>query len=199
VSAEEFVEDIERNEGLLARLSPPGQRKYFRYPYLHEGDTPRKRTAVGKWLAARGYTIAQVTVYFQDWAWNDVYARCVALGDQTAIARLKHLFMEAAMAHRAWSEEMSARLFSRQMKHVLLLHIGPFDALMLDELLRAYRAAGTTLITLDAALQDPAYQIDPNLGSSDERTFLQQVALARGIEIAPLPPAPLGNLAQLCR
>jgi hypothetical protein len=94
---------------------------------------------------------------------------------------------------------MSARLFSRQMKHVLLLHIGPFDALMLDELLRAYRAAGTTLITLDAALQDPAYQIDPNLGSSDERTFLQQVALARGIEIAPLPPAPLGNLAQLCR
>lgn len=199
LSAAEFIADIERNESLLATLSPAGGAKYFRYPYLHEGNTRDKRDAVRGWLSSRGYTIAHVTVSFDDWAWDDVYARCVALNDAPAVARLKDLFLETAKARLAWSEEVSARLFKRQVKHILLLHLAAFDALMLDDLLRAYRAAGVTLIGLDMAVQDPAYATSLNMAGDAGRTFLLQVAQARGVDTPPLASGPPPELDRMCR
>jgi peptidoglycan-N-acetylglucosamine deacetylase len=198
-SADEYVADIERNEELLARLGPGETWKYFRYPYLQEGDAQGKRNAVRQWLSARGYTIAQVTVYFEDWAWNDAYARCVALDDETAVARLKDTFIEAARASLAWSRESSTRLFGRSIKHILLVHMGAFDALMLDDLLRAYRADGVTLISLGAAVRDPAYERNPDLVWAGERTFLSQLAEVTRIGMPPLPSTSLPEVARLCR
>jgi peptidoglycan-N-acetylglucosamine deacetylase len=197
--ADEYIADIERNEAALARWAPAGSPRYFRYSYLHEGNTREKRDAVRRWLAARGYTVAQVTVYFEDWAWNDAYARCASRADASGIAEMKRLFMKSAMAQLAWSRELSTRVFKRQIKHILLLHIGAFDALMLDELLRAYRAAGVTLIGLDRAVRDPAYTIDPGLAFEEEKSFLRQVAEARRIPIPGGSSAPSEALARLCR
>ena len=75
VTASEYIADIERNEAVLAEVAGPRWERIFRYPYLHEGDTLQKRDAVRRWLTARGYQIAQVTVYFDDWAWNDAPMR----------------------------------------------------------------------------------------------------------------------------
>ncbi len=198
--AADYVVDIERNEELLARLSPAGASKYFRYPYLHEGDTREKRKAIREWLTARGYTIAQVTVSLEDeWAWNDVYARCVAINDQDAIARMKRLFLESATSRLAAFEELSRRLFGRSIRHILMVHMGAFDALMLDDLLTAYRAAGTRFISLQEATQDPAYRLVPRLVQAGGATFLVQVARDRRV---PLPDAltrPREEVARLCR
>jgi len=199
VSADEFVADIERNESVLAPLSPAGAAKYFRYPYLHEGNTPEKRGAVRRWLASRGYTVAQATVYFEDWAWNDVYARCVARKDERAIERLKEMFLDVAKVRLAWSRELSARLFNRQVKHILLLHVGAFDAVMLDELLRVYRDDGVTLIGLESAVQDPAYAMKLDLGGDRDRTFLLHVAQATGVEVPPVASGPPPELEHMCR
>jgi gamma-glutamyltranspeptidase len=35
---------------------------WFRYPYLHEGETPEKRHAVRQFLKRRGYRVAQVRI-----------------------------------------------------------------------------------------------------------------------------------------
>jgi len=194
----EFVADIERNERALAEWSPAHARKYFRYPYLHEGDVPGKRDAVRQWLAGHGYTIAQVTVYFSDWAWNDAYGRCLARDDRAAIAHLKTMFIDTAMGQLKWAQVVSERLIGRQIKHILLLHVGAFTALMLDDLLSAYRAAGMTLIGLEAAVQDPAYARNPNAVWAGERTFLQQLVEAGTAEVSSLKIL-VDDLATRCR
>ena len=200
MSTTDYIVDIEQNETLLARRFPRGSPKYFRYPYLHEGNTREKRKAIREWLAARGYTIAQVTVSLEDdWAWNDVYARCIGLGDTPAIARLKGLFIETAMSRLAASEELSVRLFRRPIKQILLVHISAFEALMLGELLTTYRAAGTRFIGLHEAVQDSAYQIDPGLVWNGGRTFLAQVAQARRVPIPDALSRSPEELAKLCR
>ena len=199
VSAAEYIIDIQRNEELLARLSPPGAPRYFRYPYLHDGDTRDKREAVRGWLAARGYTIAPVTVSVEDHEWNDVFARCVAIDDALAIARLKGLFLEAAMSRLAAFEELSRRLFKRPIKHILLLHMSAFGAAILDELLTAYRAAGTRFISFQEAVQDSAYTTEPALVQDAGPTFLIEIAHARNV---PIPGSLLRSpreLAQRCR
>ncbi|PYM29931.1 MAG: polysaccharide deacetylase [Candidatus Rokuibacteriota bacterium] len=172
----------------------------FRYPYLREGNTREKRTAVREWLTARGYTIAQVTVSVEDdWAWNDVYARCASFNDQPAIARLKSLFLERSTSRLAAFEELSRRLFGRSIKHILMVHISAFDALMLDDLLTAYRAAGTRFISLQEATQDPAYRVIRAPFQDGGATFLVQIARDRRV---PLPEALTRSreeVTRLCR
>jgi peptidoglycan-N-acetylglucosamine deacetylase len=199
VGASEFIADIERNESVLASLAPPGAAKYFRYPYLHEGNVADKRDSVRRWLRSKGYATAEVTVYLDDWVWNEAYARCVARADGAAIARMKTLFLETALVRLAWSRELSTRLFGRQLRHILLLHTGAFDAVMLDELFGAYRTAGVTLIRLDAAVKDEAYAMPLDLVGEGDRTFLLRAAHARGVEIPKIPPGAPAELEGLCR
>ncbi len=193
VSTSEFVADIERNEALLEPLAPPGAAKFFRYPYLHLGNDPEKRAAVRSWLASRGYRIAPVTVYVEHWEWSNAYTRCVAQRDGPAIRWVKETYLEASKARLAWAREISAQLFKRQMKHILLLHADAIDAAILDDLLRAHQAAGVTLISLESALQDPAYGTYVDEPGDGDHTFLVQAARAQGVDIPSLragaPPA----------
>ena len=200
VSATEFIADIERNEPLLARLSPTGSAKYFRYPYLHQGNAPEKQAAVQRWLASRGYRIAPVTVYVEHWEWSDAYARCITRQDGPAVTRVKERYLEAARARLDWARALSAQLFNRQIKHVLLLHLDALDAAVLDDLLRLHRAGGATLIGLESALQDPAYARYEDAPGDGDHTFLIQAARAQGV--ADIPSIRAGappEIQRICR
>jgi peptidoglycan/xylan/chitin deacetylase (PgdA/CDA1 family) len=197
VTAAEYIADIERNEPIVARFD--GGPRYFRYAYLHEGNTVDKRNAVRHWLLAHGYTIAQVTVDFDDWAWNHTYARCVARRDAEAVIGLRRSFLEAATSRLLASKRLSDQLYGRQIRHILLIHAGPFTALVLDELLAAYRNAGVTFIGLEAAATDPAYAVDPRIVSHGERTFLEQIAESRMVRMPAQMTGPPAPLTQICR
>lgn len=199
VTMPEYIADIERNEAFLTDFARGDSARVFRYPYLHEGDTRSKRTRVRQWLLDRRYRIAQVTVHFDDWAWNEAYARCVGRNDERAIASLKHSFMKAAMDRFGWARAVSNALFGRQIRHILLLHMGAFDALMLDELLGAYQNAGMTAITLRTAMEDVAYTLNDDIAWPGETTFFLRVAEARRAAIPPAPTIPLESLNAMCR
>ncbi len=96
-SVEDFQREILRNEPVLELLMPPIRKtvggthdwRWFRYPYLHEGDTLEKRRAVRAFLASNGYRIAQTTLDFEDYLWNSAYARCWMRKDETSIQWLQ--------------------------------------------------------------------------------------------------------------
>jgi peptidoglycan/xylan/chitin deacetylase (PgdA/CDA1 family) len=199
VTADKYIADIERNEPFVERFGAPEPFRYFRFPFLSAGDGTEKDGAVRRWLTARGYTVAPVTVSFEDWAWNEPYARCVAADDEAGVARLREMFVEAALAHLAWSNATSERLFGRRIKHVLVLHFGAFEAFALDDMLRAYEAAGVTFVTLDAAMRDPVYQAGAEAVGRGKRTFLGQTADAARVVLAPDPPSRIAELDRVCR
>ena len=199
VTTAEYIADIEKNETFLTDFARGDSARVFRYPYLHEGDTRLKRTDVRQWLAGRRYRIAHVTVHVDDWAWNDAYARCVGRSDERAIDDLKRSFLKAAMDRFEWTRAVSHTLFKRQIRHILLLHVGAFDALMLDELLRAFQNAGMTAITLRAAMEDPAYTLNDEIVWQGELPFLLRIAQARRAVIPPAPTIPLEGLNAVCR
>jgi peptidoglycan/xylan/chitin deacetylase (PgdA/CDA1 family) len=84
----EFEADIAKNEPLLESLMGDQDWHWFRYPFLWEGDTLDKRHAVRAYLFAHGYRIAQVNMDFEDYLWNDPYARCIAKHDDKSIEYL---------------------------------------------------------------------------------------------------------------
>jgi peptidoglycan/xylan/chitin deacetylase (PgdA/CDA1 family) len=199
VPAEEYIADIERNEALLTALAGPTWTRVFRYPYLQEGDTLQKRDAVRRWLAGRGYAIAQVTVHTDDWIWNDAYVRCLTQSDQSSVEWLKRSFLDVAMQRLEWSQATSHAVFGRDIKHILLLHIGAFDAAVLDALIGAYRRTGVRMVGLKAAMADPVYALKPGLVGKRELPFPLQVARARGVSVPPEPGIPREKLESLCR
>ena len=88
-------------------------------------------------------------------------------------------------------------LFGRDIKHIMLLHIGGFETVMLPRLLALLKARGFTLTTLDDASSDDAYRAEP-AGKAWNGTFLEQLMDARG---EPRPPADgfMQEVAAVCQ
>jgi len=191
VSAEDFLAQVVANEPVLAELMGESQAKTWkvlRYPYLHEGADLAGRALIRQVLQARGYRIAEVTVDFEDWAWNYPYARCLAKGNAKAVEVLESSYLDAALAQLRWSEDTARRLFGGPIRHILLLHVGAFDAHMAERLLTAYEEAGVKWVTLDAALQDPVYRDEPHPARTVRGPLLFQVVRAREWRGFPFPP-----------
>jgi peptidoglycan/xylan/chitin deacetylase (PgdA/CDA1 family) len=171
---------------------------WLRYPFLREGDTVEKRRAVRAWLFAHGYKIAQVSMDFEDYLWNEPYARCVAKHDETSIAKLHDSYLAVADQYYRGFRELSQLVYGRDVKYVLLMHVGAFDARMLPELLKLYRSKGVQFISLPNAMSDPAYQDDPDIGDRTGGAFLELMMQRKKI---PFPPnsKPYRQLQATCR
>jgi peptidoglycan/xylan/chitin deacetylase (PgdA/CDA1 family) len=194
-----FLEDVRRNEPVLEVLDASDRWRWFRYPYLREGDTVEKRRAVRASLAERGYRTAQVTLDYEDYLWNSAYARCAARRDATAIAELRRSYLEIAAAYLDANREMARRVYGREIPHVLLLHLGEFTPEILPALLDMLHAKGFTPATLEDVQRDPAYDADPDSGSKYGGTLLEQLIDARGLKYPPLPRKPYAALEAACR
>ena len=193
-----YEHDIARDEPLLRKVDPRGNWHWFRYPFLQEGNTVEKREAVRGWLSAHGYRVAEVSMDFQDYLWNEPYARCMARGDRAAVARLHDTYLATADQYIRVYRELSQRLYGRDVPYVLLMHAGAFDAHMLPELIALFRERGFAFTTLEAAMADPVYAEDPKVPAPGGNTFNELVAAERHV---PVPEAeePEKLLDGLCR
>lgn len=182
-SVEEFKSAIRKNEPMLKRLSGKKNWRYFRYPFLREGSSKTKRNAIRKYLVERGYTIAHVTIDFEDWSWNTPFARCKRQGDTRAIEWLENTYLKNANDMLDRAEQLSQALFKRSIHHILLLHIGGFDAEMLEKLLSNYEKKGVEFISLSEALKDPVYEKDPGVVGKRGSEFTYQVLKSRRLSL----------------
>lgn len=193
-----FEAELARNEPLLDKLADGSDWRWLRYPFLSEGETPEKRAAVRTLLKARGYHIASVTMSFDDWAWNEPYARCVTKGDDAAIAQLEASYMKAAEQSLNYSRDLSARLYGADIPYVLLMHLGAFDARMAPRLLAFYQSQGVTFTPLETVERHPFYQSDLDPTPTAAPTTLENAARARGLPVRE-HPWNLSTLDGVCR
>jgi peptidoglycan/xylan/chitin deacetylase (PgdA/CDA1 family) len=183
--ADAFTADIARNEPMLK-----GQARWFRYPFLAEGETADKREAVRSFLRKRGYKVAAVTASFGDYAWAEPYARCARKGDAAAAAALEASFLAAARQDAENRLALSRAALGREIPLVLLMHVGALDARVMPRLLAQYRAMGFRFVTLAEAERDPFYASATDLGLPGPSPSLEAAAAARGVPIPPATPMP---------
>lgn len=221
LSAAQYEANIARNEPLLRGLESGGLESggldskglksqgldsqgeqadwhWFRYPFLEEGDTVAKREAVRDWLQAHGYRIAEASMDFQDYLWNEPYARCAAKHDTKAIQQLHDTYLATADTYIGVYRELAQRLYGHDVPYILLMHAGAFDARMLPELLALFRRRGFTFTTLQTAMADPIYQQDPEVPTPGGSTFNEMVAAERRVNV-PDAQEPEQLLDHLCR
>jgi peptidoglycan/xylan/chitin deacetylase (PgdA/CDA1 family) len=176
----DYLADIARNEPALTKF---GYEKVFRYPFLAEGDSAERRTKTLDWLREHGYRKADVSIDFDDWAWERPWARCTAKHDEIALGELRHTYLESGVRILQRARTQARAIAGREISHVLLLHIGAADADQMDALLTSYEAAGAHWVSLEEAQKDPIYAEDPGFVTKWGWTLLDRLAKARAVKI----------------
>ncbi|HXQ98650.1 MAG TPA: polysaccharide deacetylase family protein [Candidatus Limnocylindrales bacterium] len=202
-TAEAFEREIEENEPaleLLARKAGSGDDwHWFRYPYLHEGDTMEKRRAVRAYLKGHGYRSAQVTLDWEDYLWNTAYARCVAKGDTKSIEWLHLSYLSTASEFLDLGRAQAKLIYGHEINYVLLMHLGAFSSTILPDALDLLKKKGFKLVTLEEAESDAAYEGDPDVGLHDAGTLLDQWMQVKQIKYPEHAEKPYKEIESVCR
>ena len=202
-STDDYLADIAKMQNLLDGLATSSRLRLagrvFRYPYLAEGSTTAKRASVRHYLLSNGYRIAEVTIDYNDWAWNQAYVRCMNRHDGDTLNWLKQNVGKHSRIAALSARRISKQLFNRDITHILLVHDTYFDSLTLDSILEAFRKEDVEFVSLDEALKDPAYKIDPHYVYSGGATFLAQVAASREVDVDFDDANIVETLGKMCR
>jgi len=189
---EEFEADVVRGEpvtrGLLAER---GQTlRYFRHPFLQVGLDLDKRRAFEAFLAARGYTIAPVTIDNDEYIYAAVYADALRRGDAAAADRISTDYLRYMETQVAFVEDVSRRLLGREMRQVLLLHANALNAATFGRLARMMEGRGYRFISLGEALEDEAYRRPDTYVGAWGISWLHHWELTAGRKRSPSPDPP---------
>ena len=197
--AEVFESNIAQNESALAEYARGHDWHWFRYPFLWEGDTVEKRRTVRAWLRLHHYRIAQVSLDFEDYAWNDAFARCAEKHDESVIAWLKASYLQTAGEYIRLGRQEQQIAFGHEIPNVMLLHATAFTTLMLPRLLDLLRSQGFRFASLPYIEKDSAYSLDPDAGLKFGGTLPDQFMDSRHLDYPPFAPKPFAKLKDLCR
>jgi peptidoglycan/xylan/chitin deacetylase (PgdA/CDA1 family) len=178
----EFEAELTRNEPILQRIGGGTDWRWFRYPFLEEGENAAKRIAGRQVLAKHGYRVAAVTMGFSDWAYTGAYARCMSAHDQAAVAELERMYLDSARENIAVARETAHKLYGRDIPYVLLMHVSAMSARMMPRLIQLYRDAGFRFVSLPKAESDPAYRAYTDLTLPPPQSPWE-LAAAKGVKL----------------
>lgn len=198
-TVEAFLADVAANEPVLERLMGKEDWRWFRFPFLHAGETAEKRRAVEDGLAQKGYRVAEVTIDFSDWAYHDPYARCRAKGDTKSVAWLKKTYLEEAARSIDEARAASRALYGREIPQVMLLHLGDLNAVMTKPLLGLLRSRSFGVVPLAEAQADAAYAVRPAVALPHGASLFGQVRAERGLPGPPADESVRKKVAEVCR
>ncbi len=187
-----YKEDVIRGETVTTTLLRDRGRKlrYFRHPFLHVGPNLAVRTALERFLARRGYTVAPVTLNNEEYMFGAAYARARARGDDATAERVAKAYLAYMEQIFDYFEKLSVEVLGYEVKQVLLLHDDALNADYFDALARMIQKRGYAFINLDHALQDKAYRLPDTYSGERGLSWIHHWAFTRGKKTPRGPVVP---------
>ncbi len=163
--AEAWLADVEHaREEIDAFLRASGRvLRFFRFPFLREGDTEAKVDAARAWLVRTGQRNLTVTIDDQDWSFERPWVQAARAGDEAALATVSEDYLASLRLSVRHHERSGDTLLGRVAPQVLLLHANAVGAANWDRLFTWLEHAGHRFATADEVLGDPAFADLPRL------------------------------------
>ena len=182
----QFQDDVVQGEVITrALLEQRGkQLTWLRYPYLHSGATADDHQAIVDFLEQRRYRVAPVTVDYADYTFAGAYTRELRRGNVESADRIKQAYLDQVDVGFNYAERFSLELYGREIAQILLIHCNELNSLSLRESITRMRKRGYTFITLDEAMQDPAYG-RPDTFAGPGGSWLSRTATVMGKPASP--------------
>jgi hypothetical protein len=161
VSFERFSQDLLRGEGVIKQH--PQFRKFFRFPYLKEGDTIAKRDGMRAFLKEHGYRNGHVTIDASDWYVDQRLRARLAKNAKADLAPYRDYYLNHLWERALYYNDLSQKVLGRSVKHTLLLHHNVINGLLLGDCLSMFERKGWKLINAEEAYTDPLFSSAPNI------------------------------------
>lgn len=166
--------------------------RWFRHPYLHTGETMEKKIAAAAGLAARGYTVAPVTLNNDDWMFAALYRRAEIAGDQALQARIGETYvayMAQVLDH--WEPYSAELTGGREPAQILLLHANTLNRDWYPRVHALFLSRGYRFIPLEETLRDPVYALPDDWIRNNGVSWLHRwtATAGRPVRWEPEPPA----------
>jgi peptidoglycan-N-acetylglucosamine deacetylase len=192
VGLDAFEQDVVHGEAVTRGLLTGKGRtlRYFRHPFLHVGLDLEKRRAFEAFLAARGETVAPVTVDNDDYVYASVYADARRRGEGALAQRVADDYVRYMESVLVSVEGVSRALVGREIAQVLLLHASTLNAETFPRLAAMMAARGYRFVTLDQALRDDAYRLPDTYVGPWGISWLHHWEITEGRKRSPSPDPP---------
>jgi uncharacterized protein (TIGR02246 family) len=157
--ADTYVADVEKARATLESfLALRGQRlRFFRFPFLREGETAAKLARVREWLASTGQRNLPVTIDNQDWSFEEPWVEARRAGDAARMARLGEDYQHALRLETLMYTAAGDELFGRPTPQILLLHANEVGTAQWDALFTWMKGRGFRFATADEVMADPVF------------------------------------------
>ena len=157
-----YLADLERGRRQLESFlgARGGRLRWFRFPYLREGDTEEKLDAARAWLAAHELRNLPVTIETQDWVFEEPWVRATRQGDRRAAERTV-TDAEASLRTSVRSHEHEGdRLIEPDqppLPQILLLHANAIGTRTWDDLFTWLEETGHRFADADGVMRNPIF------------------------------------------
>ena len=190
---DDYIADTEAGRAGLAALLGRHARtvRFFRFPFLREGDTEAKLDAMRAYLQRSGQRTVPVTVDDQDWSYEERWVAARRAGDAAATARVAEEYQAALRVEVLAQTEFGDELFGRTVPQILLLHANEVGAAQWDALFAWLETRGYRFATADEVMADPAVTAPHRYVNGPGGSLWYRLAHERGSERAR------GDLARL--
>ena len=160
---EVYRADMDRaRRELVALLEPHGRPlRFFRFPFLREGDTAEKVAAMRGYLKETGQRNLPVTLDNQDWSYDAPWTAARQSGDTAAannVASDYHAALRISIRHH---ERRGDRLLGRTTPQILLLHANAVGAAEWGRLFAWLEQTGHRFVGADEVLVEPTLADPP--------------------------------------
>ncbi|MBP1207840.1 peptidoglycan/xylan/chitin deacetylase (PgdA/CDA1 family) [Duganella sp. 1411] len=178
VTLAQYQQEIRDCDRITSTL--PGYRKWFRFTYLREGDTPEKRDGMRAFLKEHGYRNGYVSLDTSDWRLDEKLNEVLRADPKADIAPIKKAYLAHVKQRAIAYRDLSRKLEGRDIPQVMLQHHNLLNALWLKDVIQQFVDMGWTIVTPAQAFADPVYQLQPERQAPGQ-SLLLSIARTRGM------------------
>lgn len=164
---EKFSQDIIKGEAVISGLK--NFQKFFRFPYLKEGNTTEKRDKIRAFLNERYYRMGYVTIDTSEWAIDARLRKRLNENPNADLTAYRDFYLEHIWERAQFYDQLARKVTGgKPVRHTLLIHHNLVAALFLDDLLRMFEKKGWKLIDAERAFKDSVFKKFPNVVPAGE-------------------------------
>ncbi len=177
VPLDAYTADILRGEPAIRDALEARGRKlvFYRHPYLHTGNTAEVKERLQAFLNEHGYRVAPVTLDDGDYEYAALYTKPQF---RRRVRREYIPYMESVVA---FFESRSVEVTGHEVSQILLIHASQLNADLMPKLLDMFKRRGYAFVTLEQALQDPAYQLPENYVGRSGFSWIHRWSMFKGM------------------
>jgi peptidoglycan/xylan/chitin deacetylase (PgdA/CDA1 family) len=200
----DFTRDIAKDDQGLKPLVKQYNKSllYFRFPYLHRGNTKAKADSLADYLRESNYIEAPVTIDNAEWIFAAAYDSVLKTNDKKVISAVGEKYLDYMESKVKYCEGQSQKLFGRNIRQILLIHANSLNSEYMGKLLQLFVKNGYSFVSLETALQDDLYKTEDHYYRSNGISWLDRWALTKGkrkdfFKGEPVCPADIMKLAKV--